>query len=403
MPRRYTYQALTPSGTVTRGTMDAENEDDLAARLREQGHYLVSARQARRGGSPRGSSDGPISPQDLIHVIEYLATSLEAGVGLLEALSDLEARLPQRRIRRIVGEIRADLLQGASLSDALGRYPKAFSPLVISTVKAGEATGALDVALRQLLSYLDWLQEMRALIRQATTYPTIVLVGLVVLLATLVTVLFPKILPGLESFRVALPLPTRLTIATVRFFQERWMFFVAAVIGAALVSWLILRTRWGRTARDTLLLRLPVIGPAVLDINMARAVTYLALCYSTGVGLLGGLRLIEEMLGNRVLARGVRRAREAIERGGSLADAFTEQNLFPTIVTRSLALGESTGRLDDALQRAKLYYDREIPARVGRLLALLHPAMVVILGAVILIVGLAIILPIMNLYRTLGR
>ena len=403
MPRRYTYQALTPSGTVTRGTMDAENEDDLAARLREQGHYLVSARQARRGGSPRGSSDGPISPQDLIHVIEYLATSLEAGVGLLEALSDLEARLPQRRIRRIVGEIRADLLQGASLSDALGRYPKAFSPLVISTVKAGEATGALDVALRQLLSYLDWLQEMRALIRQATTYPTIVLVGLVVLLATLVTVLFPKILPVLESFRVALPLPTRLTIATVRFFQERWMFFVAAVIGAALVSWLILRTRWGRTARDTLLLRLPVIGPAVLDINMARAVTYLALCYSTGVGLLGGLRLIEEMLGNRVLARGVRRAREAIERGGSLADAFTEQNLFPTIVTRSLALGESTGRLDDALQRAKLYYDREIPARVGRLLALLHPAMVVILGAVILIVGLAIILPIMNLYRTLGR
>jgi type II secretory pathway component PulF len=383
--------------------MDAENEDDLAARLREQGHYLVSARQARRGGSPRGSSDGPISPQDLIHVIEYLATSLEAGVGLLEALSDLEARLPQRRIRRIVGEIRADLLQGASLSDALGRYPKAFSPLVISTVKAGEATGALDVALRQLLSYLDWLQEMRALIRQATTYPTIVLVGLVVLLATLVTVLFPKILPVLESFRVALPLPTRLTIATVRFFQERWMFFVAAVIGAALVSWLILRTRWGRTARDTLLLRLPVIGPAVLDINMARAVTYLALCYSTGVGLLGGLRLIEEMLGNRVLARGVRRAREAIERGGSLADAFTEQNLFPTIVTRSLALGESTGRLDDALQRAKLYYDREIPARVGRLLALLHPAMVVILGAVILIVGLAIILPIMNLYRTLGR
>lgn len=403
MPHRYTYQALTSSGTVTRGSMEAENEDDLAARLREQGHYLVSARQARRVRSPRPVSDGPISPQDLIHVIEYLATSLEAGVGLLEALTDLEARLPQRRIRRIVGEIRADLLQGASLSDALGRYPKAFSPLVISTIKAGEATGALDVALRQLLSYLDWLQEIRALVRQATTYPTIVLAGLVVLLATLVTVIFPKILPVLESFRVGLPLPTRLTIATVRFLQERWLALVGAVMGTALVSWLILRTRWGRTARDTLLLRLPVIGPAVLDINMARVVTYLALCYSTGVGILGGLRLVEEMIGNRVLASGVKRAREAIERGGSLADAFIEQNLFPAIVTRSLALGESTGRLDDALQRAKLYYDREIPARVSRLLALLQPAMVVILGAVILIVGLAIILPIMNLYRTLGR
>lgn len=400
MPHQFSYQALTQSGALTRGSMQAESEEELAARLREQGQYLVRARRARRA---KIYSDGPISDQDLTHVIEYLATSLEAGIPLLQTLSDLENRLPRRRIRLIVAEIRRALLHGESLSDTMAHYPKAFSKLVVSTVKAGETTGRLDFALRQLLAYLDWVQEIRVLIRQATTYPAIVTIGVIVLLVVLMTVLFPKILPVLESFQVDLPLPTRITIGGARFLERNWPALVAGFLSLVALVWIAARTPGGRKLIDSALLRLPVIGPVVLDINMARLVTYLSLCYATGVGVLGGLRLIEEMLGNSVLAKGVARARAAIERGASIAQAFAGEALFPTIVTRSLALGESTGRLDDALQRVKLYYDRELPARVRRLLSLVNPALVVILGAVILIVGLAIILPIMNIYRSLGR
>lgn len=398
--RHYSYQALTESGTLTRGSMQAESEEELAARLREQGQYLVRAREARRA---KVYSDGPISDQDLTHVIEYLATSLEAGIPLLQVLTDLENRLPRKRIRKIVAEIRTALLHGESLSDAMAHYPKAFSKLVVSTVKAGETTGRLDFALRQLLAYLDWVQEIRVLIRQATTYPAIVVIGLIVLLAVLMTVLFPKILPVLESFQVDLPLPTRMTIAGVRFLERHWAALAAGFAGLGVLLWIAARTSGGRQLIDSALLRLPVIGQAALDINMARLVTYLSLCYATGVGVLGGLRLVEEMLGNSVLAKAVGRARTAIERGASIAQAFVEEGVFPPILTRSLALGESTGRLDEALQRVKLYYDRELPARVRRLLSLLNPALVVILGAVILVVGLAIILPIMNIYRSLGR
>jgi type IV pilus assembly protein PilC len=398
--RHYSYQALTESGTLTRGSMQAESEEELAARLREQGQYLVRAREARRA---KVYSDGPISDQDLTHVIEYLATSLEAGIPLLQVLTDLENRLPRKRIRKIVAEIRTALLHGESLSDAMAHYPKAFSKLVVSTVKAGETTGRLDFALRQLLAYLDWVQEIRVLIRQATTYPAIVVIGLIVLLAVLMTILFPKILPVLESFQVDLPLPTRMTIAGVRFLERHWAALAAGFAGLGVLLWIAARTSGGRQLIDSALLRLPVIGQAALDINMARLVTYLSLCYATGVGVLGGLRLVEEMLGNSVLAKAVGRARTAIERGASIAQAFVEEGVFPPILTRSLALGESTGRLDEALQRVKLYYDRELPARVRRLLSLLNPALVVILGAVILVVGLAIILPIMNIYRSLGR
>ncbi len=400
MPHQYSYQALTQSGALTRGWMQAESEEELAARLREQGQYLVRARKARRA---KVYSDGPISNQDLTHVIEYLATSLEAGIPLLQTLTDLENRLPRRRIRRMVSEIREALLHGESLSDTMAHYPKALSKLVVSTVKAGETTGRLDFALRQLLAYLDWVQEIRVLIRQATTYPAIVVIGVIALLVTLMVVLFPKILPVLESFQVSLPLPTRITIEGARFVARQWAALVAGFLSLVSLLWVAARTSPGKKLIDSALLKLPVIGPVVLDINMARLVTYLSLCYTTGVGVLGGLRLVEEMLANSVLAKAVGRARAAIERGASIAQAFVEEAVFPTIVTRSLALGESTGRLDDALQRVKLYYDRELPARVRRLLSLLNPALVVLLGAVILIVGLAIILPIMNLYRSLGR
>jgi type IV pilus assembly protein PilC len=380
--------------------MQAESEEELAARLRERGQYLVRARTAGKSAS---RSDGPLRQQDLVHVIEYLATSLEAGIPLLQTLTDLEGRLPGKRIRRIVAEIRAALLRGESLSEAMAHHPKAFSQLVVSTVKAGETTGRLDFALRQLLAYLDWVQEIKVLIRQATTYPAIVVTGVVALLVTVMTVLFPKIVPVLESVQVPLPFPTRMTIATARFFESHWPAVVAAAGGLCAALWLAARSHKGKALLDAALLRLPVIGPVILDINMARLVTYLSLCYATGVGVLGGLRLVEEMIGNSVLAKAVTRAREAIERGSSIAQAFAEQFVFPTIVTRSLALGESTGRLDDALQRVKLYYDRELPAKVRQLLSLLNPALVVILGAAILVVGLAIILPIMNLYQSLGR
>lgn len=403
MAQKYRYQALTPGGTVARGAMEAESEADLAARLREQGHYLIRASPGRGRQAPRRRlTDGPLRRQELIAFTEYLATSLEAGIPILQILSDLEGRLSGVRIRRITAEIREAMLQGRSLSEALADHPKAFPPLVISTVKAGEATGHLDYALQQLVAYLDWLQEIKILVRQATAYPAIVVVALVGLVVVLVAIVYPKILPVLASFAVELPLPTRITMATALFMRTRWLWLVTGAGSLVAALWLLWRHPRGRLLLDTLVLRLPVIGPVVEDVTMARFVTYLSLCYATGVGILGGLMLLEEMTRNRVLANAVRQAREAIERGASLAEAFGRQAVFPPIVVRSLALGESTGRLEDALGRAKVYYDRELPARVRRLLALLNPALVVVLGGVVLIVGLSIILPIMNIYQSIG-
>ena len=336
--------------------------------------------------------------------LEYLAGSVEAGIPLLATLEDMAARLPSRRLRRLAAELRAAIPRdGKTLSQAMADFPRAFPPLVLRTIEAGETTGRLEQVLRQLVDYLDWQQKITSQLRQATTYPIVVGVGVVGLVVLLVTVVFPRLLPILRSMDVELPLPTRIVLGAGEFLRADWPLLLAGCAGVALLASLVRRTDRGRLALDRLILRLPAFGPLVQQIHMARFVTYLMLSYQAGIGVLLALQLVERMTGNRVIARAIRAAREDIERGASIAEAFGRRPVFPPIVVRLLALGETTGRLDQSLLRAKVYYDREIPAAVNRMLAALQPMLVVALGAVILFVALAIILPILSIYQSVGR
>lgn len=400
----FAYEALTAAGTVTAGAMPAASEAELEERLRSQGAYLIRAevRQGARGG--RRKVYGRLERRELLGLTEYLAASVQAGIPILATLDDVSARLQSRRGQRVVQEVRTSMAnEGKSLSEALSEHPKTFSRLYITTVASGEASGHLDYALTQLVEYLDWQQEIRSQLRQATVYPAIVLTAMGVLVGILVGFVFPRLFPVLTTFDVDLPWPTRLIMGVAVFLQANWALLLGgiALLGVGLV--LLHRTARGRLALDRLALRVPIFGKLVHQINMARFVTYLALFYRTGVELLQGLSLVEDMMENRVVALGVRHAREAVTRGETLAQAFTTTGLFPNIVTRSLALGESTGSLDSALGRAKAYYDREVPASVRRMLTALQPLLVVLMGGVIIVIALSIFLPILTIYQSIGR
>lgn len=399
----FAYEALTESGTVTRGAMPAANEAELEERLRRQGSYLIRAEPAAKAARPTGRPDARLDRRELLGLTEYLAASVQAGLPILATLDDLAERMQGRSARRIVHAVRSSMAEeGKNLSEALAQHPKAFSRLYVVTVASGEVSGHLDYALGHLVEYLDWQQEIRSQLRQATLYPAIILLGMTVLVAVLVGFVFPRLFPVLTTFDVDLPWPTRVIMSTAAFLQAYWP---ALLAGAAVVVAAVLMTRrtdTGRLVQDRLVLRLPIFGRLLHDINMARFVTYLALFYRTGVELLQGLTLVEDMMENRAVARAVRKAREAVVRGEALASAFSTTGLFPTVVTRSIALGESTGSLDEALGRAKAYYDREVPASVRRMLTALQPLLVVLMGGVIVLIALSIFLPILAIYQSLG-
>lgn len=394
------YKAVTTTGAVEEGWMTAPSEVVVEENLRRMGSFLIKAEERAR---TKRLTDGTIDRKELLAFLEYLAGSFTAGLPLLTTLDDVPKRLRSPKLKVIVAEVRfAVAEEGKSLSEAIGEHPKAFPPLFVSTIAAGEASGQLAFSLTQLVEYLDWQENISASVRQAIMYPIVVLVAVTLLVGGLIGFVFPRILPILVMRQVELPWPTRLIQGISNFMNHNVVWVLLALVLGAVVVAFMRRSERGRFLIDAAILKIPGVGPLLLEVGMARVVTYLGLFYRTGVDLLQSLLLVERMSTNRVVAKVVREAREAIAGGQTMAGAFGRSPLVPIVVMRSLALGETTGKLDEALERAKLYYGREIPAAVRRMITLIQPAMIVVLGAVVLVVALAIMLPILNIYNTIG-
>lgn len=396
----YWYKALTGSGTVEEGWISAPSEIVVEEQLRQKGAFLINAKARTR---TKRVTDGSVDRKELLAFLEYMAGSFTAGLPLLTTLDDVPRRLRSAKLKAIVAEVRyAVAEEGKSLSDAMGEHPKAFPQLFTSTIQAGEASGQLAFSLQQLVDYLDWQEGITASMRQATMYPIVVLVAVTLLVTGLVGFVFPRILPILRLRQVDLPLPTVIIMTTSDFLRHNVVYLLVGIAALVVTVVMMRRRERGRLIVDAAILKIPILGELLLEVSMARVVTYLGLFYRTGVDLLQSLLLVENMATNKVVAGVVREAREQIIGGETIANAFGRSPLVPLVVMRSLALGESTGRLDEALDRAKLYYSREIPAAVRRVITLIQPIMIVVLGGVVLLVALAIMLPILNIYNTIG-
>jgi type IV pilus assembly protein PilC len=403
----YWYSALSDTGAVQEGRMNAPNENALADQLRAAGAFLIKTevrdRAVATGGRPTTLTDGKVDRKDLLAFLEYVAGSFDVGIPMLDTLDDIVNRLQSKRLRQIVTEIRFAVAdEGKSLSAALAEHPKAFPELYVGTIRAGEASGELGYALRQLVDFMDWQENISSQMRQATAYPAIVLSAVGLLVFGLLGFVFPRITPLLRVNNIELPLPTRIILVVSSFVHDRWLVVLVGLAAIAASVFMLRRSDGGRLFLDRLSLRLPIVGSVIRDVYMARIVTYLSLFYRTGVELVLSLNIVERIIDNRAVAADIRKARDMVTEGVSMAAAFGSSPLFPPVVVRAMALGEATGNLDAALTRAKDYYEREIPAAVRRMIIVLQPLLIAFIGGVILMVALAIVLPILNIYNSIG-
>ncbi|HXT18169.1 MAG TPA: type II secretion system F family protein [Gemmatimonadaceae bacterium] len=396
------YSALTDAGVVREGVLFAPDETTLENQLREKGAFLIRTEVREKRAAVRTTTDGKVDRKELLAFLEYVAGSFDVGIPILEALDDVAKRLQSKRLRKIIGEIRfAVSEEGKSLSGAMSEHPMAFPELCIGTIRAGEASGELGYALRQLVEYMDWQETIASQLKQATMYPVIVVGAVTLLVIGLIGFVFPRILPLLKGQKT-LPLPTRIILRASEIVRADWLAVLVVFNAIVLTVYFIHRTQKGRLFIDGLVLRLPVVGGVIRDVNMARVVTYLSLFYRTGVELVLSLEIIERIITNRAVSRAVGSAREQVIQGISIASALGQSALFPNVVLRSVALGEATGNLDQALARTKEFYNREIPASVRRMITVLQPLLIAMIGGVILMVALAIMLPILNIYASIG-
>lgn len=397
----YKYKARDGVGKLVEGRLEAENIRTLGDKLSEIGITLVDAKEAK-GTEPTAFYFGKVKRREIILFTNHLAISVEAGIPVTQAIADYGRETENPRVKRIVQDVERQVMAGVTLSEAMAQHPDAFSDLFVSIVATGEATGKLDLVLRDLTAFLEWQENLTAQVRQASIYPAILIFMIIGVVIIMMTVTLPKFIPVLKSFNVELPAPTKILIAISEFFQNFWYLIILGVAGFIITYKITNRNLKGRYFWDTVKIRMPILGKLQHKIILSKFAHYFSILYSSGIGIIESFGIIERVVGNEPMRAAVLRSREAIERGETIYEALKKENLFPPLVLRMIQVGESTGKLDTSLQKASDYYDAEVPAAIKKMFAVFEPMLVIVMGVVVLFIALSIFLPLYKLTSTIG-
>jgi type II secretory pathway component PulF len=322
-----------------------------------------------------------------------VASYIEAGVSLLAALQDY--REPDKpRLDAAVQDLRRRIEGGSSLSEAMEAHPSLFRPLQVSMVRAGETTGRLDEALHEVIKLVEWEENFSAQVKQASTYPLIVLglIGLIILVVSIFAL--PAIIKLLREFNVPLPLVTRVFMFLSEFMVTWGWVVVLLPVLAYFGLQAALKGEAFRLWWDTRLLKLPLIGVLATKIALSRFANFFAAQYRAGIPIVKVLQECEGITGNARLGLCVRQIREGVEGGQRLADMAERVGYFPRLVVRMLAIGEEAGNLEQTLGKVSTYFDAEVNTAVKRIFQLMEPALMILLAGILIFVAAAILLPI---------
>lgn len=404
MPQ-YTYTAIDDDGKPVDGTLKAENEDELATNLSQMGYYLLTATAAKQGKKAkkwvkRGFYFGNVKQREIITFTHHLSTVLSAGIPILQGLEDLVEQTENARFKEILSETRDDVQGGSSLSDAMAKHPEAFPELYVNLLRAGETSGEVDRVLAEIARFLEWQEEMTANVKQITIYPAVVFGAIVLLVGYLFAFVLPTFTKILTQLNVPLPLPTLIVIAISNFMKNYWWLLLIGIAGVITTTKVILRFPWGKYAFDRFKLGIPIFGTLIRKIALSRFAHFMALLYSAGVDILESLAVVEKVVGNEVIARVIRDAREQVKAGHRLSEPLRASKQFPPMVVRMVEIGEISGQLDKTLLKVSNFYDREIPQTVKKVFAAFEPIMIVFLAGIVLLVAVSMYLP---LYSSLGQ
>lgn len=395
----FTYKAVDKLGRPARGSLDAANEIDLELRLRRMGLDLITCRLQEKTVSRYAR--GRVSRVDLITFCIDVEQITRSGIPLIDGLRDLRDSMENPRFREVLTTVIEDMEGGKVLSQCLAGHPEIFSTVFVSLVRAGELAGTLPEVFESLAASLRWQDELASMTKRLMIYPSLVLLVVSAVVLFLLVWLVPQITQLIHTMRVEVPLQTRILTAVSRTVRDWWplLFSVPVIVAVPLVIW-IQRSEKARYLWDYAKLRIPLTGPILQKIILSRFASFFAMMYRSGITVLDALRNSEEIVGNRVIADGLRRATQQITAGDSLAEAFQNTGIFPNLVVRMLRLGEATGALDTALMNVNYFYGRDVRESVDKAMKVIEPALTMGLGLILAFILWAVLSPV---YDILGK
>jgi general secretion pathway protein F len=402
----YAYKGLSEQGRAVSGIIDADNPKGARLKLRKSGIFPTDlAEEERKRPASAEAESGlnlnryfeRISPEELALLTRQLATLVGAGLPLVDCLSALIEQVETARTKRTLSQIREQVTEGGSLADALKAHPRIFSDLYVNMVRAGEASGALDIVLVRLADYTEKYAALRDKVRSSLTYPTFMAVFGSIILFVLLSYVVPKITKMFSENQGTLPLMTTILLDISGFMQQYWWLIAGTVIAVVVSIRLSIRTPAGRMRFDRYVLGIPYFGKLVKKVALARFARTLSTLLTSSIPLLHSLDIVKNVVSNTVLSAAIDDARSSIREGQSIAPPLKKSGLFPAMLVHMIAVGEKSGELEQMLSRAADAYDREVESSVTALTSLLEPMMIVFGGAVVLFIVLAILLPIFDM------
>jgi type IV pilus assembly protein PilC len=400
----YLWKGIDRAGKKQKGELEADNEAIARQLITRKGVQIRSFKPKPKAiGDYIHFLQPSVKERDLVIFVRQFSTMIDAGLPLVQSLDILQEQQENPTFKRVIRQVKRDVEEGSTLSDAIKKHPKVFDSLFVNLVAAGEIGGILDVILNRLAAYIEKMANLKKKVKGAMTYPAIVVSIAVIVVAVILVYVIPIFAGLFKDAGASLPALTLAVMNLSDFVQSYFHWIILAAILLVFAIRRFRRTSRGRDLTDRLLLRMPVVGILIRKVAVARFTRTLGTMLSSGVPILEGLDVVASTAGNSVIEKAIRKARSSIAEGQPVAEPLQESGVFPIMVTQMIAVGEATGALDTMLAKVADFYDEEVNVAVDALTSLLEPLLIVFLGVTIGVLLVAMYLPIFQIADVVSR
>lgn len=399
----FEWQGKTARGESRSGTLKADTEAALRTTLRKEGIIVTKVAEKKSDEkTERYNANKKIKPLSVVLFTRQLATMITSGLPLVQSLEILGNQIEDKNLRGIVKEIKAKIEGGSRFADALRDYPKCFDELYVNLVVAGEEGGMLDTVLNRLAIYMEKIEKLKKKIKSAMIYPISIIVVAIAVVMVLLIFVIPVFEGMFKDMGAELPVPTQVVISISKFVQSYVLYMIGALIVAVFIFRRYYKTESGRRTVDRIVLRVPVFGVLALKSSVARVTRTLATLLSSGVAILESLVIVARVAKNKIIEDALIVARTRISEGKSMSEPLQESGIFPPMVVQMVQVGESTGALDNMLNKIADFYEEDVDNLVTNLTSLMEPIIMMFLGVVLGGLIIAMYLPIFKIGQVVG-
>ena len=396
----FNYTAIDKQGKEITGSTEGDTDKHVRSILREKNLLPLLITEIKKESVNRvriNFKQNSLSNNDLSYFTRQLATLIKSGIPIDEALIAINEQNDKQHIKNIILTIHSKIMEGYTLSDSFSDFPKSFPLIYTTTIAAGEKSGNLSLILEKLADFTESRQKLQQQIKNALIYPSALVITALLVIAFMLAYVVPKVVYIFENFDQQLPLLTRIMIISSDFLLDNWLYIIIFVVMLGSLCRYLIKNEETKNKYHGILLRLPIFGQLIKNMNSARFMQTLSILASSGVPILESLRISSNVVTNLPMKKAIERTAIQVSEGESISKSLSQSRLFPPMMIHMIGSGENSGRLEEMLDRATTNQEQEVENTISTLLGIMQPMTVIIMASVVLLIVLAILLPIFEI------